>query len=66
METFKEFLDLPYIDQVIISGDGVTCQVLEERKWIDGRFKRTSGSTLRPRAAVWSILTFWAAEVRSY
>ena len=43
MLSFDEFSDLAYLDEVIVSADGETYELLEERKWVDGRFKKNLG-----------------------
>lgn len=41
MITFKEFLgkDMPVLEDVFLSEDGATFQMLQEGKWISGRFE---------------------------
>ncbi len=41
MIKFKEFSDLPILDQVFISEDNQTVTILEEGKWIKGRFDKS-------------------------
>ncbi len=37
---FKDFAKLPVLEEVLFTHDGTAFQVLEEGKWIDGRFDR--------------------------
>ena len=37
---FKEFAGLPVITDIVITTDGATSEVLNEGKWIPGRFDR--------------------------
>jgi hypothetical protein len=43
MPNFVDFQKLPTLDQIIVSTDGETFQVLRERIWIRGRFERNIG-----------------------
>lgn len=43
MLNFVDFHQLPVLDQVIVSIDGETAEVLQERTWITGRFERNIG-----------------------
>jgi hypothetical protein len=38
-----DFNKLPVLDQIIVSTDGETAEVLQERTWITGRFERNIG-----------------------
>jgi hypothetical protein len=38
-----DFYKLPVLDQIIVSTDGLTAEVLRERTWITGRFERNIG-----------------------
>ena len=40
MVTLKDIYYRPVLDQVMISVDGATCQILHEGKWIPGSFDR--------------------------
>lgn len=37
---FKEFVNLPVLDEVFVTQDGETAKVLQEGKWVSGRFER--------------------------
>ena len=41
MLTFKEFLSLPTIDEVLVSDDDLSFERLDEGKWIKGRFDKS-------------------------
>src|SRR3974390_347630 len=43
MPNFVDFHKLPALDQIIVSTDGETVEVLRERTWIGGRFERNLG-----------------------
>lgn len=43
MITFKEFIDLPDITDIVISSDNTNGELHEGRKWISGRFERNIG-----------------------
>src|SRR5215475_10448645 len=43
MLNFVDFHKLPVLNQIIVSTDGETAQVLQERTWIRGRFERNIG-----------------------
>jgi hypothetical protein len=43
MLKFVDFNQVPVLDQIIVSTDGETAQVLRERTWISGRFERNIG-----------------------
>jgi len=43
MPNFVDFHRLPVLDQIIVSTDGETVEVLRERTWITGRFERNIG-----------------------
>jgi hypothetical protein len=43
MLNFVDFYKLPVLDQIIVSTDGMTAEVLQERTWITGRFERNIG-----------------------
>jgi hypothetical protein len=40
MPKLVDFYKLPVLDQIIVSTDGETAEVLQERTWIRGRFER--------------------------
>lgn len=35
---FSQFIELPILDEIFVTNDGVTMEVLREGKWISGRF----------------------------
>jgi hypothetical protein len=43
MPNLVDFYKLPVLDQIIVSTDGLTAEVLRERTWISGRFERNIG-----------------------
>jgi hypothetical protein len=43
MPNFVDFHKLPALDQIIVSTDGETVEVLRERTWVTGRFERNIG-----------------------
>ena len=43
MSNLVDFYKLPVLDQIIVSTDGETAEVLRERTWITGRFERNIG-----------------------
>ena len=43
MPNLVDFDKLPVLDQIIVSTDGLTAEVLRERTWITGRFERNIG-----------------------
>lgn len=49
VKTLREFIndveqsELDCIDEIFISDNGVSTQVLRERKWVDGRFEKNIG-----------------------
>jgi hypothetical protein len=43
MSNLVDFYKLPVLDQIIVSTDGETAELLRERTWITGRFERNIG-----------------------
>lgn len=47
MKSFKEFIAelnaRPILDEVILSADGQTFELFEDRKWVSGRFDKNIG-----------------------
>jgi hypothetical protein len=43
MRNLVDFYKLPVLDQIIVSAEGETAEVLRERTWITGRFEPNIG-----------------------